>query len=50
MLDTSARRVYSEEHAIFRDSVRKLFSRALLPDLDRFERQGIVDRLAPRGR
>ncbi|MEE4451018.1 acyl-CoA dehydrogenase family protein [Novosphingobium resinovorum] len=35
---------YGEEHAMFRDSVRKFFAQHLLPNLDRFEDQREVDR------
>ncbi|MDG5493286.1 acyl-CoA dehydrogenase family protein [Niveispirillum sp. BGYR6] len=44
MLDTTTRTAYGEEHEIFRDQVRKFFSRALVPYLDRWEEQGVVDR------
>lgn len=44
MLDTTTRTIFTEDHAIFRDSVRKLFSRALIPHLDQHERDGIVGR------
>ena len=44
MLDMSARTAYNEDHALFRDSVRKLFARVLLPNLDAQEEAGIVGR------
>ena len=44
MLDLSARTAYNEEHHMFRDTVRKLFDRALVPHLDKFEQDGIVSR------
>lgn len=44
MLDVSTRPIYGEDHAIFRDSVRKFFHTELVPNLDRWEAQGIVDR------
>src|SRR3712207_4582827 len=44
MLDTATRTVFDENHALFRDSVRKFFDRALYPNLDRWEEEGIVDR------
>jgi alkylation response protein AidB-like acyl-CoA dehydrogenase len=44
MLDTSTRTVFSRDHEMFRDTVRKLFERELLPNLDRYESEGIVDR------
>ncbi len=44
MLDTSTRIAFDDEHAMFRDSVRKVFERHLTPNLDRWEREGVVDR------
>ena len=44
MLDTSRRTAFNHDHALFRDSVRRLFARELTPHLDRWEEQGIVDR------
>lgn len=44
MLDLAARTAFSEEHDMFRDSVRRLFASTLTPRLDHFEEQGIVDR------
>lgn len=44
MLKTDYRTVYHEEHAIFREQVRKFFDRELLPNLARWEQVGIVDR------
>jgi alkylation response protein AidB-like acyl-CoA dehydrogenase len=44
MLDVSARTAYNEDHEMFRDTVRKLFERELIPNLQRFEEAGIVDR------
>ena len=44
MLDTSARFAFTEEHEMFRDSVRKVFASALIPHLDSFEEAGIVSR------
>jgi alkylation response protein AidB-like acyl-CoA dehydrogenase len=44
MLDTASRAAYDEEHALFRDQVRKFFERELVPNLDRWEEDGIVDR------
>jgi acyl-CoA dehydrogenase len=38
------RSIYDEEHQLFRDSVRRLYSRELLPKIDTWEREGIVDR------
>jgi acyl-CoA dehydrogenase len=44
MLDTARRTAFDEDHALFRDSVRKFFDRELHPNLDRWEHEGIVDR------
>ncbi|HEX7848341.1 MAG TPA: acyl-CoA dehydrogenase family protein [Sphingomonas sp.] len=44
MLDLSTRAIFDEEHAMFRDTVRRLFADILLPNLDRYEHEGIVDR------
>ncbi|WP_300537420.1 acyl-CoA dehydrogenase family protein [Sphingosinicella sp.] len=44
MLDTARRTAFDEDHALFRDSVRKFFDRELYPNLDRWEHEGIVDR------
>ncbi len=44
MLDTAARTAYDENHIAFRDTVRKLFDRELIPHLDRHEDEGVVDR------
>jgi len=44
MLDTTTRTIFSDDHALFRDSVRKLFQRILLPHLDVHEQDGIVGR------
>ena len=44
MLDTTTRTIFSDDHALFRDSVRKLFQRILLPHLDAHEQDGIVGR------
>lgn len=44
MLVTASRTAFTEEHAMFRDTVRKFFKRELEPNLERFEREGIVDR------
>ncbi|MBV9840061.1 MAG: acyl-CoA dehydrogenase family protein [Sphingomonadaceae bacterium] len=44
MLDTSTRTAFNEDHAMFRDTVRKVFERELIPNLDRYEQEGIVDR------
>jgi acyl-CoA dehydrogenase len=44
MLDLNGRTGFDEEHGMFRDSVRKLFERELLPHLDKHEHEGIVGR------
>jgi acyl-CoA dehydrogenase len=44
LLDTSTRTAFNEDHEMFRDTVRKVFERELLPNLDRYEEEGIVDR------
>jgi alkylation response protein AidB-like acyl-CoA dehydrogenase len=44
MLDLSTRTIFDEEHAMFRDTVRRLFADILVPNLDRYEHEGIVDR------
>lgn len=44
MLDTAGRAIFNEDHHMFRDTVRKLFDKELLPNLDKFEQEGIVSR------
>ncbi len=44
MLNTAARVAYDADHEQFRGTVRKLFERALVPNLERYEQEGIVDR------
>ncbi|MGE4322723.1 MAG: acyl-CoA dehydrogenase family protein [Sphingobium sp.] len=44
MLSTGKRTAFSEEHEMFRDTVRRVFDQALTPNLDRYEQEGIVDR------
>ena len=44
MLDTRNRSAYTHDHEAFRNTVRKVFARELLPNLDRYEEQGVVDR------
>ena len=44
MLDTSRRIGFDEQHAQFRDSVRRFLDAEARPNLDRWERQGVVDR------
>ncbi|MDX9787791.1 MAG: acyl-CoA dehydrogenase family protein [Desulfobacterales bacterium] len=38
------RSIYNEDHALFRDSVREFFKREMVPNLDKWEKNGIVDR------
>lgn len=38
------RRVYNEEHAIFRDAVRRFIADQITPNFARWEERGIVDR------
>ena len=42
MIETRA--IYEDDHVMFRDQVRKVFARELLPNLDRFEEEGICSR------
>ncbi|MEX6723377.1 acyl-CoA dehydrogenase family protein [Parapedomonas caeni] len=42
MIETRA--IYEPDHEMFRDQVRKVFARELLPNLDRFEEEGICSR------
>ena len=44
MLDTSRRTAFGPEHEQFRDSVRRFLDKELLPHLDRWEAEGIIDR------
>jgi alkylation response protein AidB-like acyl-CoA dehydrogenase len=44
MLNTAARTAFNNDHHLFREQVRKFFARHLHPNLDRWEREGIVDR------
>jgi len=44
MLDMSARTAYNEDHDLFRDTVRQVFDKELLPHLDKFEEEGLVSR------
>jgi alkylation response protein AidB-like acyl-CoA dehydrogenase len=44
MLDTARRSAFSPEHDRFRDSVRRFLERELLPHMDRWEADGIIDR------
>ena len=44
MLNTEFRSIYDEEHGLFRDQVRKFIDKEVLPHLDRWEQEEIVDR------
>jgi acyl-CoA dehydrogenase len=44
MISTDARPTFDDDLNIFRDQVRKFFDKALLPNIDRWEDQGVVDR------
>src|ERR1700728_1747557 len=44
MLSTANRGAFDETLDLFRDQVRRFFDRHLIPNLDRWEAQGIVDR------
>lgn len=44
MLRTDHRAIFTPEHDLFRAQVRRLFARQLVPHLDRWEREGIIDR------
>ncbi|MFN9928007.1 MAG: acyl-CoA dehydrogenase family protein [Phenylobacterium sp.] len=44
MIDMSARPVFDAELNLFRDQVRKFYEKALIPNLDRWEADGIIDR------
>jgi alkylation response protein AidB-like acyl-CoA dehydrogenase len=44
MLDTSRRTAFAPEHDLFRDQVRRFLERELLPHVDRWEEEGIIDR------
>ena len=44
MLDTSTRTGFDEDLAVFRDQVRKFFDREMIPNLDKWEADGILPR------
>jgi acyl-CoA dehydrogenase len=44
MLNTSGRSIYTEEHHVFRDAVRKYIDREVTPRIEKWESQGKVDR------
>jgi acyl-CoA dehydrogenase len=41
-----SRRIFDEEHEIFRDSVRTFLQKEVLPHSEKWQEQGIVDREA----
>ena len=44
MLNTSYRIAYNEDHESFRDTVRKVFDKVLIPNQEKHEREGIIGR------
>ena len=44
MLSTETRTVYDADLHMFRDQVRRFYARELIPHLDRWEEEGVVDR------
>jgi alkylation response protein AidB-like acyl-CoA dehydrogenase len=44
MIDMSARPIFDEDLNLFRDQVRKFLDKALVPNLDRWEEEGIIGR------
>ena len=44
MIPVATRFAYSEEHESFRDQVRRFLEREVAPNLERWDREGIVDR------
>src|SRR4030095_5017369 len=46
MLETSTRTIFDDSHEAFRDTVRRVFADTLEPNLDRYEKEGIVEREA----
>jgi acyl-CoA dehydrogenase len=44
MLQTDQRSVYGEDHAQFRESVRRFLAAEFTPNIDRWEAEGLVDR------
>ncbi|HEY0013384.1 MAG TPA: acyl-CoA dehydrogenase family protein [Allosphingosinicella sp.] len=44
MLDTARRSFFTDDHHLFRDQVRRFLARELVPHLDRWEEEGIIDR------
>jgi acyl-CoA dehydrogenase len=44
MLDTSTRKIFNDDLDMFREQVRKFFATEMVPELDRWEEDGIVPR------
>ena len=44
MIPAESRTAYTDDHVLFRDQVRRFFDRALIPNANRWEEDGIVDR------
>jgi len=44
MLDLNGRTAFNDEHNMFRDTVRKVFDKVMVPNLDKHEAEGIVPR------
>ncbi len=44
MLEVECRMGFAPEHDLFREQVRKFFDRELIPNLDRWDEEGVVDR------
>jgi len=44
VLNTQTRTIFEPEHELFRDQVRKFLEKEAVPQLDRWEEEGIVDR------
>jgi alkylation response protein AidB-like acyl-CoA dehydrogenase len=44
MLATTNRATFTEDHVLFREQVRRFMAREAVPNLDRWERAGVVDR------
>lgn len=44
MLNVGTRTIFDDDLTIFRETVRKLFAQRLLPNMERHDREGVVDR------
>lgn len=42
--DWMRRKLYTDDHEAYRDTVRRFFAREVVPQLDRWESQGLIDR------